>query len=260
MIDLRGRRKEKRKRGMLRVVLWIPLSVLIICGAAALGGLTFYWTMIFKARTETVKLENVVDMDVQEAVRKLTAEGFIVKVEGGTGKVIRMDPTAGTRVKRGRTIKLYTEQVRIKSIILPNFKGAWYKSVQDILRDVGVETIVQEVNEGTFKGIVVSTSPTPGSKVVSGDRVKLFVSSGIRINIPGPVEEEATTEAGPVEIIPPEVGAEVGKTPVTYDPLENVPSVSPSASEENSTPQVPSEEITPKTSTEDTNTLQGGQF
>lgn len=252
MIDLRGRKRDKRKRETIRFVLWIPLSILIVCLAAILGGLTFYWVMMFKARTESVKLENVVGMDVQDAVRKLRTEGFDVKVEGGTGTVIRMDPTPGTRVKRGRTIKLYTEQVRIRSMILPNFKGAWYKSVQDILRDIGVETRIQEVNDGTFKGIIVSTSPTPGSKVVSGDVVKLFVSSGVRMSLPIPAENEVTTETGPVEIIPPEVGAETGNTSVDFKPVEKP-----------STPESfvpPSGEFVPGASTEDTNTVQGGQF
>lgn len=56
---------------------------------------------------KTLKVENVVGMDVEDAKDKL--KGFEVIVEGNGDKVIHQSPDEGTTLDEGKTVRIFTE-------------------------------------------------------------------------------------------------------------------------------------------------------
>ncbi|MEJ5256869.1 MAG: PASTA domain-containing protein [Fervidobacterium sp.] len=222
MIDKRA--KGNMKRGHFAPARSLILLILTIFAGSFLGFLAFYLVMYVDARKGTALLPNYVGVDVQVAKDELSKKGFRVEIIGESGRVIKMDPPGNTVVKQGRKVKLFAQSIVEKSIILPDFKGIWYKSVQNILELIGVSTIVRNTNEPGINGVVISTAPTSGNKVKNGDLVTLFISSGTASVIQQPTtsseESEPSTDVSlPVDVIPPEIPIESSQG--TSQSLEN---------------------------------------
>lgn len=222
MIDKRVRKdsfnRKFGKKGGFFVQFTTTFSLIIIGLIIGIifGSLLFYFNIYIKARRGTVILENYINQDSKVASEILKNKGFKVIVIGGEGKVIKMDPPPNTRVKIRSEVKLFTESIKTVTMELPDFKYAWYKTVQTILREVNIIPSVRYVPASEFYGTVISTSPTPKSQVKSWDSITLFVSSGSSsisnqsnqnegINQEGINQEESSTLSTPIEIIPPSV-------------------------------------------------------
>jgi len=204
----------------------IILLLGIVTGIAA-GFLFFYLSMYVQARKGTIILPNYINVDSQKAEQELREKGFKVTVVGESGKVIKMDPSPNVSVKVGREVKLFTENVRTVKFTLPDFKYCWYKSVEQVMRELNVKTSIRQTSGPGIYGTVVSTSPTAGSEITSFQSLVLFISSGRNTNqttsqqslmtsesspVDGidSVETTSTTDSigGPVEIVPPSVELE----------------------------------------------------
>lgn len=220
-----GSSKKKKHIGVT-VISFPVLVVMTIILAVISGLLAFYLVMFLETKRGTVLLPNFVGTDVQTAERQLKDLGFKVEKIGDVGRVINMDPPGGTVVKKGRKVKLFVENAVQKSLILPDFKGTWYGSVQKIFDLMGIHSTVKKVPEAELDGTVIQTSPTPGNRVVTGDVVTLFVSSGagrtdtsVPENNQQSVEETDTQSTSSVlensqEVIPPSVPVESQSVPV----------------------------------------------
>lgn len=222
MIDKRVRKdsfnRKFGKKGGFFVQFTTTFSLIIIGLIIGIifGSLLFYFNIYIKARRGTVILENYINQDSKVASEILKNKGFKVIVIGGEGKVIKMDPPPNTRVKIRSEVKLFTESIKTVTMELPDFKYAWYKTVQTLLREVNIIPSVRYIPASEFYGTVISTSPTPKSQVKSWDSITLFVSSGSSsisnqsnqnegINQEGINQEESSTSSTPIEIIPPSV-------------------------------------------------------
>uniref|UniRef100_A0A7V4KBN0 PASTA domain-containing protein n=2 Tax=Fervidobacterium pennivorans TaxID=93466 RepID=A0A7V4KBN0_FERPE len=231
MIDKRIKKakngsSKKKKHVGVTVISFPVLVVMTIILAVISGLLAFYLVMFLETKRGTVLLPNFVGTDVQTAERQLKDLGFKVEKIGDVGRVINMDPPGGTVVKKGRKVKLFVENAVQKSLILPDFKGTWYGSVQKIFDLMGIHSTVKKVPEEELDGTVIQTSPTPGNRVVTGDVVTLFVSSGagrtdtsVPENNQQSVEETDTQSTSSVlenaqEVIPPSVPVESQSVPV----------------------------------------------
>jgi eukaryotic-like serine/threonine-protein kinase len=92
------------------------------------------------------------------------------------GNVIRTDPAAGTEIRAGDAITLIVssgaEQVQV-----PPVTGLTEQNARTALENAGLEVNVQSqpVQNENQDGIVVQSSPTPGTQVARGSTVTLFV-------------------------------------------------------------------------------------
>jgi len=254
---------------MMSAIILIPLTIII---AAFTGLLVFYGIMYAQAKRQTVVLPSYVGKDFAIAKEELTKLGFKVEATQEDGKVIKMDPPGNTVVKVGRTVKLFTEGSVEKSIKLPEFKGAWYRSVQTVLREIGVSSVVKSSDGIGIEGVVVSTAPTAGNTVSSGDVVTLFISRGNAVQA---VPSSADSTNSSLEVIPPAIEVESGTSSVDLFPTTDV---SPDMAPEVVTPEIEigdnssSSDMAPVTNEDYTvqdnsdnqensdTTLQGGQF
>jgi len=88
---------------------------------------------------------------------------------------------------------------------------------------MGIHSTIKKVPEAELGGTVIQTSPTPGNKVVTGDIVTLFVSSGsgkTDTSIPENAQNSAessdiklpySASENALEVIPPSVPTEISK-------------------------------------------------
>ncbi len=209
--DLRNEKFGKKGGFFVQFTTTFALITIGLIFGIIFGSLLFYFNMYIKARRGTVILENYINQDSRVASEILNNKGFKVIVIGGEGKVIKMEPQPNTRVKIRSEVKLFTESVKTVTMELPDFKYAWYKTVQTLLREVNIIPSVRYVSTSEFYGTVISTSPTPKSQVKSWDSVTLFVSSGSssisnQSNQSETVKQsESSTSSTPIEIIPPSV-------------------------------------------------------
>lgn len=214
---IRGENSKKKVYPVFRFLgLTINSFLVLVLGivfGVALGLLFFYISMYVQAKRTSIILPNYINSDSSVAVRELEALGFNVVVIGGQGKVIKMDPIPNMRVKVKRKVKIFTEHVTVSRMQLPDFKYSWYKSVEKILRELKINTVVKlSEGEGIY-GTIVATSPTPGTEVKSFDSVVLFIASEKSAgNIQQKNEEQEsyekainTTQETAVEVIPPSV-------------------------------------------------------
>ncbi|HOA16326.1 MAG TPA: PASTA domain-containing protein [Fervidobacterium sp.] len=264
-----GKNNKRHGRKMMSAIILIPLTIII---AAFTGLLVFYGIMYAQAKRQTVVLPSYVGKDFAIAKEELTKLGFKVEATQEDGKVIKMDPPGNTVVKVGRTVKLFTEGSVEKSIKLPEFKGAWYRSVQTVLREIGVSSVVKSSDGIGIEGVVVSTAPTAGNTVSSGDVVTLFISRGNAVQaVPSSVDSTNSS----LEVIPPAIEVESGTSSVDLFPTTDV---SPDMAPEVVTPEIEigdsasSSDMAPVTNEDVTiqdnsdnqensdTTLQGGQF
>lgn len=224
MIDKRTKSTNNKRRQFhpgkfLSSTLGTLVIILIaIISGIATGFLFFYLSMYIQARRASVVLPNYINIDSQRAEQELKEKGFKVVVIGERGKVIKMDPSPSVSVKSGREIKLFTENVKITKLVLPDFKYCWYKSVEQIMKELNINTSVKVVSGPGLYGTIVSTSPAPGNEIMSYQNIVLFVSSGkgdyenSQEKNAGR-EETSTFEAtdginnlgGAVEVVPPTV-------------------------------------------------------
>jgi len=229
-----GSSKKKKHIGV--TIISFPVLVVIVIILAIISGLlTFYLVMFLETKKGTVLLPNFVGADIQIAERQLKDLGFKVEKVGDAGRVINMDPPGNTVVKKGRRVKLFAENAIQKSLILPDFKGTWYGSVQKIFDLMGIHSTIKKVAEAELDGTVIQTSPTPGNKVVTGDVVTLFVSSGagttntsVSENNQQSVEEAdkhfiSYVSENAEEVIPPSIPVESQNFEQTAPTLDSTP-------------------------------------
>lgn len=196
----------------------IIILTAIITGILA-GLLFFYLSMYVQAKKVSTILPSYINMDSKKAEQELKKMGFKVVVLGESGKVIKMDPLPGRNVKLGREVKLFTENIKMVKIVLPDFKYSWYKTVERIMKELNISTSIKVVDSNEIYGTVLSTLPEPGKEIASSQNIILYISSGKTTTESSQKdnsisEEQLSTSettstadqpSGPVEVVPPSV-------------------------------------------------------
>jgi len=142
-------------------------------------------------RPEKVDVPRVVGLELSKARERLDRAGFEkVKVEreqsfAAVDRVLRQDPDPGEAAERQKTVKLIVSggpgKVRVPSVSnLPQ-----KRAIKD-LDKAGLTVTADPQPSTTVKpGFAIGTSPTDGTEVDRGSRVRLFVSSGPpRLTVP----------------------------------------------------------------------------
>ena len=112
------------------------------------------------------------------------------------GTVIAQDPTGGTRVVKGSTVRINISK-GLENIGLPNVIGQSFAEASRQLRAEGFSTVRQDVDDSAPKGTVVDQDPGPGTLHPPGTEVTLSVSTGTTTTtVPDVIgEDEATAQA-----------------------------------------------------------------
>ena len=177
---------------------WIAIA---IAGAIGLAG----WYQIFGPGSQIV-IPSVVGATKSQAQNTMEPFGIRVKVTKERfdelvpkGKVITMEPPAGTRVAEGETISLELSKGPERYQV-PNLKG---KSISQATIALAQTKLVIGKTELQFssrvpKDQIISISPAPGTRVKKNTEVNLVVSKGEELlkvdNYVGKSSEQALNE------------------------------------------------------------------
>lgn len=172
--------KKKRKKWPLVLV-----SIFIILVLLAVGTVTVFpkW---FAPKDVTVP--DVSGMELDKAVEKLAAEGFMIGKtrkmpddQRPEGQIIKTDPNGGDTAKEGSKITLY-QSIGKEKLEMDDFKDRDIEEVQALLKDKNFKDVEQnEVYDDSEPGTILSQDPEAGIKVVPEDTVVTFeVSKGPR--------------------------------------------------------------------------------
>ena len=115
----------------------------------------------------------------------LDAAGLVIDVEfvdvtGETdvGLVVRQSPPPDTSADQGDTVRVFIGQSTIPGqVVVPDLIGETESGAEDLLDAAGlvIEVEAVEVTDDSDVGLVVQQSPTPDTRVDSGDMVRVFV-------------------------------------------------------------------------------------
>jgi beta-lactam-binding protein with PASTA domain len=127
-------------------------------------------------------LPSLVGLPLEEAKRSIAAAGLIVGQESQrhdrapAGQIIDQDPKAG-RVRKSSPVNLVVS-LGPEMVSVPEVGGKPLGQAQSVLRDAGLESVVEEAWSDAPEGTVVGQDPKPGASVEKGSQVRLVVSKG----------------------------------------------------------------------------------
>ena len=181
--DLEDYFEEPKKRNTLIIILAsFFLILLITCG--------IIWLVSTK-EVKDITVPNVIGLTTDEAIQKLTKEGFTYTTEQENsdtveeGLVIKTKPKAGSTRKKGDTITI-VESIGGTYHYLENYIGKKYTEVKAKLELLGINVLVEKKdveNKEEYKGkedIIIAQSPEFDEKnekklIEAGDTITLYI-------------------------------------------------------------------------------------
>jgi serine/threonine-protein kinase len=138
-------------------------------------------TLVVSQGTQSVTIPSVVGLDRFEAKSALEDAGFVVDQDSQNSdapedEVVRQLPGAGETRSAGSTVTIVYSNGR-GSIALADYVGQKQSFAERELEKQGLDVLVrfETVDSESDDGIVLSQSPSPGSRLSPGDRVMLVV-------------------------------------------------------------------------------------
>ena len=139
-------------------------------------------TLTVSLGTEEKTVPNVLGQDVRTASALLRDHGFTVNevhVAGGVaGAVIGVSPKVGTALTVGSKVTLtVSDGAPVQTVTVPNLIGlSRSTALLELFRcDLTVGEVIEEPSDSPA-GTVIRQSPTPGSLVAPGTKLKITVS------------------------------------------------------------------------------------
>lgn len=128
------------------------------------------------------EVPNVVGQRVANAITRVQAAGFRVQVREipsrrGAGVVVRQQPPAGDRARRGSTVVLSVSRGP-QLVSVPDLIGQSEAEAGATLARLGLRVNVVRVPSTDAPGTVVAQRPQPGARVPRGTTVRINVSRG----------------------------------------------------------------------------------
>lgn len=189
--------KQKKGKGP---VIAVVVALIVLIGLVAFLLAT---QLGDDSATGTIEVPNVVGQTVPEARLNLAAQ----KLENVTvvrrpndvvpeGRVVRQDPSAGTKVDDNENI-LLTVSDGAGSVRVPDVEGQSFEDAQAALQEKGLNAVRQdEASDSVDAGQVTRTNPPAGATAKRNTDVTVFVSAGpAPVNVPnveGTDQVEAT--------------------------------------------------------------------
>lgn len=119
-----------------------------------------------------VSVPDVINLEIPEATKLLQKAGLNARVEESGTRVADQIPKPGSRVPKGTNVLVYTLTPRygLSFVTVPECSGLTMKEASDILGQVGLS--ISPIGSGNK---VVKQDPLPGSKIISGASITVFL-------------------------------------------------------------------------------------
>jgi serine/threonine protein kinase len=171
---------KKKSKGK-KIAIWI-ITIFFLLAAAGVASFTIIPSLLLPG---DVTVPDVTGNSYEAAYRELDTLGFVVDVTKEVyddkieeGKVVKTDPKAGTTIKEGTPIVIYTSKGKKKEEI-ENYIGQNYDDISSSLANKFKEVkINQESSNDKPAGEILSQYPNSGEYVFEETELILHVSTG----------------------------------------------------------------------------------
>ena len=186
---------------MLKSLFHWKVLVNILLAAAVFTGLvwlTFRWLEIHTNHGKEIAVPNVVNKSVHDAIRILDDSGLDYEVDSGKFEpkyrpfqVLQIYPSAGSRVKDGRTIILKVNPKTYAQVSVPDvldrYKGLAFRQLEQVGLKVG-DTIFEPSiqRDAVIRMIFNGTTLKPGTLLPRFSTIDLVIGAGPKRNIAVP--------------------------------------------------------------------------
>jgi eukaryotic-like serine/threonine-protein kinase len=165
---------------------------------------TAFLTVRLSARGSSVVVPLLTGMDMKQVKHAMLQKGLEMAISGEdfsetypAGCVIAQQPAAGSRLKRGRRVKL-TLSRGSEVITMPPLRDLAQPDAEFLVRQMDLDLVsAAQTPAGAPKRTVIAQDPPPGEKVVRGSPVRILVSDGpaqttiVMPNVAGATAREA---------------------------------------------------------------------
>ena len=135
-----------------------------------------------------IKVPDVTNMTVTDAINKLQDEGFKVSdeqqevssTEIKEGRIVKTNPAIGSKRTKGTTIILYVS-VGDTKVTVEDYKDKNYLEIKGALEALKIKVYIErrEIEDGDTKeykeGQIIDQSVEPGEKLSVGDEITLYI-------------------------------------------------------------------------------------
>lgn len=175
-------RKEEQDKKKRRNIIIIS----VILGIVALAAIMFGIWFVYNSQNNLVSVPTI-DSSMSASTAKETIESAGLHFQQETddnsseprGTFTRQDPTGGTRVAKGSTVRVwFSSGPRARTI--PNVKGMTQQAATSALTSAGfkVSSVATENSATVEKDHVTRTDPASGTQQPQGTSVILYISTG----------------------------------------------------------------------------------
>ncbi|MFJ8459772.1 Stk1 family PASTA domain-containing Ser/Thr kinase [Lysinibacillus xylanilyticus] len=163
----------------------IYVAGLVIAAIAILLFLIFA-TDVFSPKR--IPIPSVANLTIEEATKKLEAEGFIVGEQQERfdenvekDKVIETDPSEGTERVEGTEVDLVVS-LGVEMTKVDDYRGQQISQVESMLKDKFLESQISFVHSTAPEGQIIEQEPQPQEEVIAKDTsMKFTVSAGVKM-------------------------------------------------------------------------------
>jgi len=168
---------KKKKRKKRNIIIGSVIGGLLLIALLLL----FMFPGIFGP--DQVEVPDVRELELDEAVEKLTDVGFIIgetielpSDEVPENHVIKTDPKHGRMVNEGTEINIYISTGKDK-LAFSDYRGRMYDDVLNLLKDDYKDIVKEEVFDDSEPGTIIEQDPKPDEEIVPEDTVITFTVS-----------------------------------------------------------------------------------
>lgn len=139
-----------------------------------------------------VRVPNLIGMEFYNARQVCEKYSLLMDITGEEhhefpkGFVISQSPSPDRSIYKHRIIEVTVSKGQ-KIVIVPNLAGFYFNDVEEILRtyELRLGDVSQHYSKEVPSGLVISSSPSPGTDVMAGKRINIVISIG-----PDPLETD----------------------------------------------------------------------
>ncbi len=176
------KQKKNKKRKRKKTLIWVAICMFVLLGGI-IAALFFIPGLL---QPKDVELIDVSGMEYEEALSKLDDLNLEVEREAmfsdevPEGSVISTDPEAGTTVKEGSTVTVFTSDGKEK-VTFDDYIGRDFSQVESLLEQSGYKNInaYEKFSDRPVGEIITQIQPQPDAEVVPDETNVIFeISKG----------------------------------------------------------------------------------